>query len=107
MLVAWRFTARKRGTYDPSRRDGLNHGAAVVSGCYDTTRLRNPSYRTLWDGFCPGHIPGSELPGYDHQVPPGRKPAGYVSVESTLPHSPIEHEDEDDDEYDWFPGSGP
>ena len=51
--------------------------------------------------FCK-RIPGSELPGYLHPVPPGRNPARLYIFDSTS-HQPKIFEDEDDDEYedDW------
>src|SRR5260221_12364596 len=58
-------------------------------------RLSEPqSNRHLRDGRLTGHIPGNELPGYDHSVPSGQRPLTPAHIfDSTSSHR---FEDEDD-----------
>jgi hypothetical protein len=74
MIVAWQFIARSlsdngsvSASADVIRRVaiGLHHDNATV--------YRKPNHiRRGGDGPGFARIPGSELPGYDHSVPPGQ-----------------------------------
>jgi hypothetical protein len=56
---------------DPSRRDGVI-GSDRRATIRTINQLGYGSDRALRDGFSIGCVPGNELPGYDHRVPPGQ-----------------------------------
>jgi hypothetical protein len=57
----------------PLRRDCLIRSRQTFSQylVMNYSRVKK-SHRPLRDGSRLAHVPGNELPGYDHAVPPGR-----------------------------------